>query len=107
MEALPFEGWKRTSRASAGGANEGRERLSNRSGLSRALLLAGGCCSSLFAVALPSAAQAQTTDQQDQTVQPPETTPTPGEPNAPQPATPPGTIPPPTDNGAIVVTGIR
>ena len=33
--------------------------------------------------------------------------PTPGEPNAPQPPAAPGTAPAPTDQGAIVVTGIR
>jgi iron complex outermembrane receptor protein len=63
------------------------------------MLLAGGCCSSLLALALPSTAFAQTTtDQQDPNAPPQpkkqEAT-TPGEPNA-KPA-----------EGAIVVTGIR
>lgn len=72
----------------------------------RALLLAGGCCSSLFAATLPSAAFAQTTDQTNQAAQP--------DPNAPPAATPPPTTTPgepdttkPADTGAIVVTGIR
>ena len=70
----------------------------------RALLLAGSCCSSLLALALPSAAFAQTTtDQQD-----PNAPPTPGEPNAPQPPAAPGTQASTEDeSGAIVVTGIR
>jgi len=65
----------------------------------RALLLAGGCCSSL--VMLSPAALAQTTPEQTNpdAQQPPATQPTtPGEPNAPQPK---------SESGAIIVTGIR
>src|SRR3954468_18960231 len=76
----------------------------------RALLLAGGCCSSLIAFSLPAAAWAQSP-----TEVPPVTTdavPTPGDPNTPQPEAAPGpntdtTSQGPADNGAIVVTGIR
>ena len=73
-------------------------------------MLAGGCCSSLLAIALPSEAWAQTTDPAAQV--PPvttATTPAPGDPNAPQPATAPGpdTSSNDTGQGAIVVTGIR
>jgi iron complex outermembrane receptor protein len=67
----------------------------------RALLLAGGCCSSLFM--LPSAALAQTApDQTNPDTQVPPPAPakqqptTPGEPNAPQP-----------EGSAIVITGFR
>jgi len=74
--------------------------LPNRSLRSRtAWLLAGGCCSSLFAAAaLPSQALAQAADQA-----------APGDPNAPQPATAPGDVStqPPADQGSIVITGIR
>src|SRR5690349_25154960 len=81
-------------------AQQGRENLPNRSLRSRtAWLLAGGCCSSLFAAAFPSQAFAQTADQ---TV--------PGDPNAPQPATAPGDVgaqPPADQGGSIVITGIR
>jgi iron complex outermembrane recepter protein len=86
--------------------------LSSRSSHSRrALLLAGGCCSSLFAWALPSAALAQsTTDQttpaQQSVNQPPpaatgqaDTQPAPGDANVIQPKAAPG--------ATIVVTGIR
>ena len=61
----------------------------------RALLLAGGCCSSLLALALPAPAFAQTTDQPAPTDQPV--------------ATGPGDVntQPPADKDAIVVTGIR
>jgi iron complex outermembrane receptor protein len=68
----------------------------------RAWLLAGGCCSSLIALSLPSAAFAQTTpDQTNPDTQPPPATQTttPGEPNAPQAKAP--------EEGSIVVTGIR
>src|SRR3982751_2505192 len=86
--------------------NRGEKSLSKCSPRARrALLLAGGCCSSLIALGLPSMAFAQTPDQT--TTQPPDTAPTPGDANVPQPATAPGTVPPNTDNGAIVVTGIR
>jgi iron complex outermembrane recepter protein len=78
--------------------------LPNRSLRSRrALLLAGGCCASLIAAAIPSEAWAQAAqdqinpdaqeqDQQQQQQQPT----TPGEPNTAQP-----------NEGAIVITGIR
>jgi iron complex outermembrane recepter protein len=67
----------------------------------RALLLAGGCCSSLLPFALPSQALAQATDPTAQV--PPATTTTtattePGDANAPN-ATP--------QSGAIIVTGMR
>jgi iron complex outermembrane receptor protein len=79
---------------------KGRENLPNRSLRSRtAWLLVGGCCSSLFAVAFPSQALAQASDQT-----------APVDPNAPvPPATAPGDVQaqPPADSGAIVVTGIR
>lgn len=61
----------------------------------RALLLAGGCCSSL--ILLPSAAVAQSTQDQAQPAQQPAAT-TPGAPNAPQAK---------KDQGEIVVTGFR
>jgi len=82
-------------------AQQGRENLPNRSLRSRtAWLLAGGCCSSLFAAAaFPSQALAQATDQA-----------TPGDPNAPQPTAAPGDTnaqPPADQSGAIVITGIR
>ncbi|MEA3081282.1 MAG: iron complex outerrane recepter protein, partial [Sphingomonadales bacterium] len=60
----------------------------------RALLLAGGCCSSLLAVGLPSEAWAQSTPDQTTATQPADAN-GPGDVNAPQ------------DKGAIVVTGIR
>lgn len=66
----------------------------------RALLLAGGCCSALIAVALPIPAIAQTAqttaDQTTPDTQQTNTTTGPGEVNVPQP-----------EQGAIVVTGIR
>jgi iron complex outermembrane receptor protein len=61
----------------------------------RAMLLAGGCCSSLLALALPAQAFAQTADQTTQTDQSVATGP--GDVNA----------QPPADKDAIVVTGIR
>ena len=61
----------------------------------RAMLLAGGCCSSLLALALPAQAFAQTADQTTQTDQSVATGP--GDLNA----------QPPADKDAIVVTGIR
>jgi iron complex outermembrane receptor protein len=75
----------------------------------RALLLAGGCCSSLLAATIPSQAWAQSTTDPNATqtttdpnaTQPPppgsEAAPAPGDANAQQP----------TEQGAIVVTGIR
>ena len=75
--------------------------MPNRSSRARrALLLAGGCCSSLFL--LPSTAFAQTTPDQtnpdaQQPAQPPAAT-TPGEPNATNKA---------PEGGAIVITGLR
>jgi iron complex outermembrane receptor protein len=59
------------------------------------MLLAGGCCSSLLALALPAQAFAQTADQTTQTDQSVATGP--GDVNA----------QPPADKDAIVVTGIR
>jgi len=59
------------------------------------MLLAGGCCSSLLALALPAQAFAQTADQTTQTDQSVATGP--GDLNA----------QPPADKDAIVVTGIR
>jgi iron complex outermembrane receptor protein len=71
--------------------------LLNRSLRSRrALMLAGGCCSSLLAAALPSVAWAQSTSDQTTATQPADTT-GPGDVNA----------QPPADKDAIVVTGIR
>jgi len=61
----------------------------------RAMLLAGGCCSSLLALALPAAAFAQTTDPASQTDQAAPTAP--GDVNTQEPA----------DKNAIVVTGFR
>jgi iron complex outermembrane receptor protein len=68
------------------------------------MLLVGGCCSSLLAWALPSAAFAQSTTDQTAPTQPPpaatgqaETQPAPGDTNVIQPKEP----------GAIVITGIR
>jgi iron complex outermembrane recepter protein len=85
----------------------GEKVLFNRSGSSRALLLAGVCSSSLLIAALPSQASAQTAPDQTNPDQPnPDQTPPatpqtgPGEPNAPQAKTKP-------NEGAIVVTGIR
>jgi iron complex outermembrane receptor protein len=76
--------------------NRGEKSLVIRSLRSRrAMLLAGGCCSSLLALALPAPAFAQTTDQSTQTDQPVATGP--GDVNA----------QPPEDKDAIVVTGIR
>jgi iron complex outermembrane receptor protein len=70
----------------------------------RALLLAGGCCSSLLALAIPSQARAQTANPQDQTDQAnPE--PQPGSDAAPAPGDVNATKKP--EPGAIVVTGIR
>lgn len=90
----------------AGTPNRGEKSLLNRSlRLRRAWLLAGGCCSSLIAAALPSEAFAQTVDPVTQV--PPvttDTTPTPGDADVPQPEVAPG---PNVDEGAIVVTGIR
>jgi iron complex outermembrane recepter protein len=79
--------------------------LVNRSSRSRALLLAGGCCSSLLALGLPSTAFAQTADQP--TAQQPEPGTQPGDANVPQPATAPGTVGANPDSGAIVITGFR
>src|SRR3954453_19923043 len=99
MEALPFEPWERRGGArERAGPKLGRKSLPNLSPRSRrALLLAGGCCSSLLAFALPTAAFAQAADQPD--------------PNAvqPAPATAPGdaNVQPAPDKGAIVVTGIH
>src|SRR5256885_8298912 len=74
----------------------------------RAFLLAGGCCSSLLAVALPSEAVAQTADQPNPSVTQPEAAPSPGDVNVVQPATAPGdATTPPQDQGTIVVTGYR
>src|SRR6476620_5003235 len=92
-------------------AKQGRDLLTHSLRSRRALLLAGGCCSSLLGAALPSQALAQGTDPAAQVPPPPlatEATPTPGEPNATQPSTPPGpNANIPSDSGAIVVTGIR
>ena len=69
--------------------------MSNRSTHARrALLLAGGCCSSL--VLVPSAASAQTATDQTQPVVRPQANTKPGKPEAAK-----------KDEGAIVVTGIR
>jgi iron complex outermembrane receptor protein len=83
---------------------QGRENLPNRSLRSRiAWLLAGGCCSSLVAVAFPSQALAETAAGQAAPV----------DPNAPAPAPAPATGPgdtnaqQPADTGTIVVTGFR
>src|SRR5256885_6020525 len=77
----------------------GRESLPNHTSRSRrAWLLAGGCCSSLLALALPSGAFAQTIDQAAQPAPPADTTPAPGDVN---------TIPPKEPGAAIVITGIR
>jgi iron complex outermembrane receptor protein len=74
----------------------------------RALLLAGGCCSSLLAFALPSEALAQSTDPAVAAAQPVDPAQTaPGDVNAPQPAAAPGDTATPSDTGAIVVTGYR
>ena len=62
----------------------------------RALLMAGGCCSSLLAAALPSEAWAQSTTDQTTATQPAGTA-GPGNVNA----------QPPADEGAIIVTGFR
>src|SRR5436190_24211429 len=72
----------------------------------RALLLAGGCCSSLLAAGLPTEALAQTTDQ-PATQQAQATTPAPGDVNAPQPAAAPGDLNAQPPQGAIVITGFR
>src|SRR3982751_5792722 len=82
--------------------NRGEKSLSKCSPRARrALLLAGGCCSSLIVLGLPSTAFAQTTDQTNPDAQQPEPVPAPvtapGDVNAPQPK----------ETGAIVVTGIR
>lgn len=84
--------------------------MGNRSLVSRrALLLAGGCCSTLVAVTLPSVALAQSTGPATQV--PPQSTdnsPAPGDTNALQPKTAPGpNADTPDDKGVIVVTGIR
>ena len=67
----------------------------------RALLLAGGCCSSLLALAIPSQAWAQTADPQKQTDQQA------GSDAAPEPGDVNPTPPETKDKGEIVVTGIR
>ena len=89
----------------------GRENLFHSPRSRRALLLAGGCCSSLLALALPSTALAQAaTDQPDPNAPPPPppaAATAPGEPNAQQPAAAPGDATTPPDSGAIVVTGFR
>src|SRR5258708_3735936 len=98
MEALPFEGWAAGDDRQRGGPELGRERLPKRpSGRGRALLLAGGCCSSLLALAIPSEALAQTAGQAAQPTPPAETNPAPGDVNTVQPNNP----------SAIVITGIR
>src|SRR6185369_4923072 len=97
MEALPFRVWKRViPRTCAACPNRGEKSLVIRPLRSRrAMLLAGGCCSSLLALALPAQAFAQTADQTTQTDQSVATGP--GDVNA----------QPPADKDAIVVTGIR
>jgi len=74
--------------------NRGEKSLVIRSLRSRrAMLLAGGCCSSLLALALPAPAFAQTTDQTGT--------------GSAQPAAADVNAQPPADKDAIVVTGIR
>lgn len=91
--------WRPGLNASATGPNRGEKSLFNRSLSSRrALLLAGGCCSSLLAVPTSALAQ-QAADQPAQTAQqapPTDTAPTPGDAN---------TSSQPSD--AIVITGFR
>src|SRR2546423_5176840 len=100
MEALPFAPWERRAGArERAGPKMGRESLPNHTSRSRrAWLLAGGCCSSLLALALPSEAFAQTTDQTAQPAPPADTSPAPADVN---------TIPPTEPATAIVITGIR
>src|SRR6266700_3241484 len=55
MEALPFRGMEGRAHRHRGAPELGRERLPNHTSRSRrALLLAGGCCSSLLALAIPT-----------------------------------------------------
>jgi len=68
----------------------------------RALMLAGGCCSSLLALALPAEASAQTTDQ-TQTPPPADAAPPPAPPSGPGDSN----AQAPADPNAIVVTGFR
>jgi len=98
MEALPFEGRKQGVLRERH-VQQGRDKLPNQSLRSRcAWLLAGGCCSSLLAAALPAQALAQAADQT-----------APDDPNAQQPSSGPGDVnaQPPSNKGAIVITGVR
>src|SRR5438105_2768863 len=99
MEALPLRGMEGRAHRNRGASELGREKLPNHWSRSRrALLLAGGCCSSLLALAIPSEALAQTADQAAQPAPPADSNPAPGDVN---------TIPPKEPGAAIVVTGIR
>jgi iron complex outermembrane receptor protein len=99
MEALPW-GWRPRLGALWHDGLERERILPYGSTLTRrALLLAGGCCSSL--VILPSAAFAQP-DRANTNTQTQQQPATPGEPNAPQ-----AKQAKQPDQGAIVVTGIR
>ena len=91
--------------------NRGEKSLVHSLRSRRALLLAGGCCSSLLAFALPSQAVAQSTDPAAQTVPPvtTDTAPPPADPNAPPPPAGAGQYEccSAAGEGTIVVTGIR
>jgi iron complex outermembrane receptor protein len=92
----------------SGQAEQGRETLVHSPRKRRALLLAGGCCSSLFAVTLPSEAFAQAAvNPSSPSVTQPDTAPAPGDANAPQPAVAPSDASTTADKSAIVVTGFR